>query len=158
MPLFDDVSEVQPTPRLLQEQAFQDARAQRTRDLATARQHRCRDRKRRAKRGAPAAPGVTPKPDGVTLFSQAAPEVETPEMALLVAAIEEVSRTGGKVSRGPILQAMDAIARREGVQIFNAALFLESAAERGALPHFAPADWVSVPRDVLRVLYEEARR
>ncbi len=72
----------------------------------------------------------------------------TPEFRLVLRAVAQLSQEGIEVEMAPhreLLRALDNQARLDGAQIFNAALFLESALERGAVPRYDPTKKATIP-------------
>lgn len=165
--LFDEqITPVPASPAMEQKQG-------KKREVDRLRQRRCRDRKRLKKAGKPA--DVTPILQTVTLFSESresetasrpgAPFEPSPELSLLLGAFGRLpldcnpfqSEESAAQFRGEVLRALDAEAREAGILLMDAGKFLDSAFERGAIPKFAPAQWITVPRDVLHSVLSDSK-
>ena len=141
--LFDDAPAVAASPAQLQREA-------KAREV-----ERLRKRRNRAKKRDTSPKSGTSEP--VTLFDWARAQPDdvdevSPEMALLIQAFERLNVSGTAANRRTICVALDAAARAQGAQIFNASNFLDGAIERGALPRLDSVEWVSIPREMLALL------
>lgn len=155
---LDEVSESQ---SLEQSPAQKQATAAR-RESWNRRQKRHRNRAKQSK----SSSGVTSVLKSVTLFDDlaGATELNSPEtkpetswsleLRLFLAALETSTDPSGQVSRATILSEVSRLAKVEGLLLMDAARFLDGALERGAIPQFTRAEWVSIPRDVLKVLLD----
>ena len=157
MNLFDDFPLDELTPAVAN-------RLQATRDGARDRKRRQRARE---KTGAETLVVVTDADLGVTTQLQfemsraqsdaSRDEEITPELTMMVRAFHRLALEGIAVDHESLVWALDELAKADGLHIFNARRYLESAIERRVIPTFSGNQWATVPRLTLERLMRENR-
>ena len=154
MNLFDDQPLEELTPALANRLA-----AKRAGDAERQRRKRARD-----KAGAAPLAVVTDADERVTpqlsfelsrAINEPSRDELTPELQMMVRAFHRLAVAGIAVDHESLVWALDELARADGLHIFNARRYLESAIERRVIPTFSGNQWATVPRATLERLMRD---